>query len=220
MTPPQNVSSIPEGRTYGILGIVFAVLSLLVLPIVFGPIGVIFGIIGTIKKDVKLGITAIVLSVVLAYISIFIAANIILHPSVQNNAVTPQESTTASAPASSLLPQPTTQTMGENLMTQSTNNSDCKAIAYQAAQTDKTATGFSTIVLTSHFNQSLNQCYYEVNIYGNTGVATDIRVAPDDNWIAEYDSSMNGASQYYTEHNVGFITQQQFQQLETYYLTN
>ena len=55
----------PEGRKYSILGIVFAVLSLVVLPIVFGPLAVIFGIIAVLKDDIKLGITAIVLGVVL-----------------------------------------------------------------------------------------------------------------------------------------------------------
>ena len=62
----------PEGRKYSILGIVFAILSLVVLPIVFGPLAVIFGIIAVLKDDTKLGITAIVLGVVLAVISTLI----------------------------------------------------------------------------------------------------------------------------------------------------
>jgi hypothetical protein len=61
------------GRTYSILSLVFAGLSLIVLPIIFGPIGVIFGVIATIKGDKKLGITGIILSVVLAVLSTLIA---------------------------------------------------------------------------------------------------------------------------------------------------
>jgi hypothetical protein len=72
----QNHSSKPAGRKYSILGIVFAGLSLIVLPIVFGPVGIIFGVMGTLKNDTKLGITAIVLSVVLATASTLIAMHL------------------------------------------------------------------------------------------------------------------------------------------------
>jgi hypothetical protein len=70
----QGVSPKLPGRKYSILGIVFAALSLVVLPVIFGPVGVVFGVIGTVKNDTKLGITAIVLSVVLATTSTLIAA--------------------------------------------------------------------------------------------------------------------------------------------------
>lgn len=69
---------IPEGRIYGILGIVSAVLSLIVLPILFGPAAVILGIIAMNKNDKTLGITAIVLGVVLAVIS-WILATLLLN---------------------------------------------------------------------------------------------------------------------------------------------
>jgi len=62
-----------KGRIYSIFGIVFAVLSLIVLPIVFGPLAVIFGIIAIYKKDTKLGIAVIILGVALAVISTLIA---------------------------------------------------------------------------------------------------------------------------------------------------
>ena len=65
------MSKIPA-RRYGILSIVFAVLSLIVLPIIFGPLGIIFGIIAVLKGESKLGITGIVLSVVFATISTII----------------------------------------------------------------------------------------------------------------------------------------------------
>jgi len=62
-----------EGRKYSILGILFAVLSLIVLPIVFGPLAIIFGVIAVLKGDIKWGIIAIVLGVVLAVVSILLA---------------------------------------------------------------------------------------------------------------------------------------------------
>jgi exosortase/archaeosortase len=67
-------SVVPEGRKYSTLGIVFAILSLIVLPIVFGPMGIVFGIIGVVKNDMKRGIWAIVLSVILATVSTLLAA--------------------------------------------------------------------------------------------------------------------------------------------------
>ncbi|MBS3106064.1 hypothetical protein J4419_00165 [Candidatus Woesearchaeota archaeon] len=69
----QKESAKPAGRKYSTLGIVFAILSLVVLPIVFGPLAVIFGIIAVMKDDTKRGILAIVLGVVLAVISTIIA---------------------------------------------------------------------------------------------------------------------------------------------------
>ena len=67
------VDKTPEGRIYSILGIVSAVLSLITLPILFGPVAVILGIIAINKNDKTLGITAIVLGIVLAIISWIIA---------------------------------------------------------------------------------------------------------------------------------------------------
>ena len=73
MGKKNQSSNKPAGRKFSILGIVFAVLSLIVLPIVFGPLAVIFGIIGVIKNDTLWGIVAIILGVVLAVISTLIA---------------------------------------------------------------------------------------------------------------------------------------------------
>ena len=68
----------PEGRIYSILGIVSAVLSLIIVPVLFGPIAVVLGIIAINKKDKTLGITAIVLGIVLAIISWVIATLILI----------------------------------------------------------------------------------------------------------------------------------------------
>lgn len=61
-----------EGRKYSILGIVFAFCSLIVFPIIFGPLAVIFGTIAVLKDDKELGIVAIILGVILATISFLI----------------------------------------------------------------------------------------------------------------------------------------------------
>lgn len=72
------VDKTPKGRIYSILGIVSAVLSLIVLPILFGPIAVILGIIAVNKRDKALGVTAIILGIILAIISWIIATLILI----------------------------------------------------------------------------------------------------------------------------------------------
>lgn len=117
--------------------------------------------------------------------------------------------------------QQTLPAPNQNLVTESTNGLNCKTIAYQAASLDQSNnTGQTYTVLRSHYSQSLNQCYYEVSIAKmNTGaLETDIRVTPDDTWVAYCNVSPSGES--CGQQNVGLITEQQFQQLETYYLTN
>jgi len=73
----ENYKFENKGRTFSILGIVFAFCSLIVLPIIFGPAAVICGSIGVIKGDRTLGIIAIVLGVILAVISYIIAIYLI-----------------------------------------------------------------------------------------------------------------------------------------------
>ena len=69
LVPPQS----KDGRKYSNLGILFACLTLITLPIVFGPIGIFFGVKGYLRGDEKRGVFAIVASVVLALISTFLA---------------------------------------------------------------------------------------------------------------------------------------------------
>ncbi|MBC5793255.1 MAG: hypothetical protein H8Z69_04450 [Nanohaloarchaea archaeon] len=64
----------PEGRKYTNLGLIFAGLSLVVIPIVFGIIGLISGLKGYMDGDERRGALAIVLSVVLATVSAIIGA--------------------------------------------------------------------------------------------------------------------------------------------------
>ena len=54
------------GKIFGILSIVFAGLSLLILPIIFGPLGIIMAVIALVKGEKKLGIIGLILSIVLS----------------------------------------------------------------------------------------------------------------------------------------------------------
>ena len=67
-----------EGKVLAILGIIFACCSLLVLPIVFGPLAVVFGVIAALKGELVPGIVAIVLGVLLAVLSYLLSALILL----------------------------------------------------------------------------------------------------------------------------------------------
>ena len=55
-----------KGRKFSILGIVFAICSLIVLPIVFGPLAIIFGTIGVLKGDTNLNNNVIKSSIIAA----------------------------------------------------------------------------------------------------------------------------------------------------------
>lgn len=63
-----------KSRKYSNLGIIFAILSMVTLPIILGPIAVIFGVKGYMTGDTKRGTIAIVLGVVLAVISTILGA--------------------------------------------------------------------------------------------------------------------------------------------------
>lgn len=52
-----------RGRGWAIAGIVSGVASALLIPILFGPLGVILGIVGIVKDSRPLGITTVVVSV-------------------------------------------------------------------------------------------------------------------------------------------------------------
>ena len=120
--------------------------------------------------------------------------------------------------------QKTPTTVNQNLVSEGTNGLNCKAFADQAASLDQSNSNGQTFsVLQSHYSQSLNQCYYELSISdaADGSLSTDIRSAPNDDWIAECSTGVYPPPQLFcTEHNVGRLTQQQFQQLESEYLTN
>lgn len=68
------------GMTQGIGGIVCAVISTLILPPVFGLIGIILGILSVRKGEKALGITAIVLSAVFMIVGMIFGAYVAMHP--------------------------------------------------------------------------------------------------------------------------------------------
>ena len=124
-------------------------------------------------------------------------------------------------------PSPTTTeqtptTVNQNLVSEGTNGLNCKAFADQAASLDQSkSNGQIFSVLQSHYSQSLNQCYYELSISDPIAdsLSTDIRSAPNDDWIAECSTGVYPPPQLFcTEHNVSRITQQQFQQLVLQFL--
>lgn len=81
LAPPQTAQSVSpapvavnNGSAFSIAGIVMAVCSLIVLPILFMPLGIVFGSIGIKKGDKIKGMVAIILSIVLGLISIALGA--------------------------------------------------------------------------------------------------------------------------------------------------
>ena len=103
----------------------------------------------------------------------------------------------------------------------------CKKIAEQAANDYQKTNNRLATDLKSHYNQALKKCYYEflisVNLAGSYSgsVSTDIRVSPDDDWIAECSTNVYPAPKLFcTQHNIGVITEQQFKQFEDTYFNN
>ena len=61
---PENATpGRPSGRGWSIAGIISGVLAVLIVPILLGPLGVVFGIVGLVRGDRGLGIAAIIVSI-------------------------------------------------------------------------------------------------------------------------------------------------------------
>lgn len=115
-----------------------------------------------------------------------------------------------------------------DLTIESANGLACKNIASESAKANQLKTNRLTSVLKSHYSLRFHQCYYELFIsidlsgkldYGTTD--TEIRFAPDDDWIAwcSYDTRKN--TTICNEHNhQGLETEQIFNQIEDLYFTN
>lgn len=73
MAKPSSAADASVGRRWTIAGIVCGVLTL-VLPIVFGPLGIIFGYVGRKKGATSLGTAAIGISAVLLVLVVVIGA--------------------------------------------------------------------------------------------------------------------------------------------------
>jgi hypothetical protein len=61
------------GKTFAYIGIICAVASIIILPIVFGPLAIFFGYVSITKGERDMGWIAILLGIVLASISFLIA---------------------------------------------------------------------------------------------------------------------------------------------------
>jgi hypothetical protein len=57
-----------KGKTFAYIGIIFAIASVIILPIVFGPLAIICGYISTTRGERDLGRVAMILGIVLAVI--------------------------------------------------------------------------------------------------------------------------------------------------------
>ena len=75
------------GRNLAIAGIVSGAVSFLVIPILFGPLGVLFGILGLARGERRLGTTAIVVSV-LGLVVGFILSFLVLYVAIVKGART------------------------------------------------------------------------------------------------------------------------------------
>ena len=61
---PENATpGRPRGRGWSIAGIISGVLAVFIVPILLGPLGVVFGIVGLVRGDRGLGIAAIIVSI-------------------------------------------------------------------------------------------------------------------------------------------------------------
>ena len=63
MNQQNEQQPVNSGGIFSNFGIVFAIISIVVLPIIFMPMGIIFGALGLNKGDKNKGIVAIILSV-------------------------------------------------------------------------------------------------------------------------------------------------------------
>lgn len=70
--PPQNPAAHP-GRSFVYMGIIFAVVSLLFIPPLFGVIGIILGIMAKNKGENSLGLTTIILAAIFMVIGMILS---------------------------------------------------------------------------------------------------------------------------------------------------
>jgi hypothetical protein len=153
-------------------------------------------------------------------------------PTLPTESNTNQQTITSASTPDAQTQAPTVKT-DSNLVAESTNDLNCKNIAYQAASLDdqeNTKLNEKTIIDSTYYNQSLGQCFYVVTVLSDGGVINDeeIKRAPNDEIIA-YCESYPGyhespAPPPICWENPGAqqkqISQQRLQQLESFYLSN
>jgi len=64
----------PRGRAWSVAGIISGILAIFLIPVLFGPLGVVFGIVGFVKGDRGLGIAAIIVGVLGFVIGLIVGA--------------------------------------------------------------------------------------------------------------------------------------------------
>lgn len=120
------------------------------------------------------------------------------------------------------------QVGADSLQRDSTNGLNCKNVANQAARNSQRADN-SVTMTQSNFSKVYNNCYYELQFtYASGGnVSTEIHVAPNDDWLVQCTSGIYPAPQKFcTAHNTyypqlaGQITEGQYDQIRSQYLTN
>jgi hypothetical protein len=75
---PAEQPSQRGGKVYGIFSIICATISLLFIPILFGPVGIILGVASKNKGEKTLGLVGIILSAVFMVIGIIIGVLIVI----------------------------------------------------------------------------------------------------------------------------------------------
>jgi len=72
---PENATpGRPRGRGWSIAGIVSGVLAIVLVPILLGPLGVVFGLVGLVRGDRGFGLAAIIVSVLGLVIGLIVGA--------------------------------------------------------------------------------------------------------------------------------------------------
>ena len=62
--PESATPGRPRGRAWSVAGIISGVRAVVLIPILFGPLGVVFGIVGFVKGDGAPGIAAMIVGVI------------------------------------------------------------------------------------------------------------------------------------------------------------
>ncbi len=61
--PDRGLPGRPPGRNWAVAGIVVGALAFMLIPVILGPTGMVFGLVGYLKGARKLGLIAIVVSI-------------------------------------------------------------------------------------------------------------------------------------------------------------
>ncbi len=170
-------------------------------------------------KDTKIGLAIVVIAALIVGVY-FLGKN-----STPQSYSTPTTTSTKQDYVAQPISQPT---VSANLTTASENGLACKNIANAAANVDdaqqkRTDPYGSVTVRQTHYNQLLNNCYYELTIVSSGAIETDLKAAPDDTmlaWCADISSNGQTSTICNEPNHQGLETEARLKQLENYYLSN